>query len=223
VPSRAPGATAVVLRAGEERLALLVDRIEAQREAVLRPLGRIFTGHPFISNATLSGDGQVIFVLDAARLMGWAASLAAVGRGAAAEPTAEQSAADASETATEEDEAAVLWADDSISVRKLAADFLAAEGWTSRTAVDGRDALEKLRQGNFRVLVTDLEMPRMHGYELLQEVRSDPRLKDVPVIVCSSRTSEKHRRAAREAGANGYLTKPFTRQALAEALRALIG
>jgi chemosensory pili system protein ChpA (sensor histidine kinase/response regulator) len=113
----------------------------------------------------------------------------------------------------------VLWADDSISVRKLAGIFLSAEGWTAETATDGLDALTKLRQGRFQVLVTDLEMPRMHGYELLQEIRADPALRSLPVIVCSSRSSEKHRRRAREAGANGYLTKPFTQEALADALR----
>src|SRR5262249_1588512 len=119
-------------------------------------------------------------------------------------------------------EATVLWADDSISVRKLAGHFLSAEGCTAHTAVDGRAALEKLRTGRYKVLVTDLEMPRMHGYDLLREIRNDPRLRHLPVIVCSSRSSEKHRRRAREAGANGYLTKPFTREALAAALREVL-
>ena len=97
--------------------------------------------------------------------------------------------------------------------------FLAAEGFTAHTAVDGRDALEKLRTGRYRVLVTDLEMPRMHGYDLLREIRNDAKLKDLPVVVCSSRSSEKHRRRAQEAGANGYLTKPFTQASLAAVLR----
>jgi chemosensory pili system protein ChpA (sensor histidine kinase/response regulator) len=215
-----PG-TAVVLRVSEQRIALLVDRIEAQREAVVRPLGRLFAGHPFVTSATFSGDGEVIFVLDAGRLEGFLASAAseadAVEEVALPVPSGDAQARD------DEEEATVLWADDSISVRRLAAHFLTAEGFSSRTAVDGRDALEKLRSGSFKVLVTDLEMPRMHGYELLQEIRSDPRLRDLPVIVCSSRSSEKHSRAAREAGANGYLTKPFTREGLAAALRELVG
>jgi chemosensory pili system protein ChpA (sensor histidine kinase/response regulator) len=211
----AVGATAVVLRGGEHRMVLLVDRIEAQREAVVRPLGRLFAGHPFLNSATFAGDGQVIFVLDVGRLADLLGSELAR---AAAETMAAQP--DASEdVAEEQDGATVLWADDSISVRKLGGHFLAAEGFTAQTATDGRDALEKLRRGRYRVLVTDLEMPRMHGYELLTEIRSDPALASLPVIVCSSRSSEKHRRRAQEAGANGYLTKPFTQASLAAALR----
>ncbi len=209
----APGsATAIVLRGASRKLALLVDRIEAQREAVVRPLGRVFAGHPFLTSATFSGDGQVIFVIDVGRLAGLVGALPPLFQ-SEAKPAAE------ADEASEADDAMVLWADDSISVRKLAGHFLEAEGWTARTAVDGRDALEKLRQGKFRVLVTDLEMPRMHGYELLHEIRTDPQLKDLPVIVCSSRSSEKHRRRAQEAGASGYLTKPFTQETLANALR----
>jgi chemosensory pili system protein ChpA (sensor histidine kinase/response regulator) len=209
------GSTAVVLRGGEHRIALLTDRIEAQREAVVRPLGKLFAGHPFLNSATFAGDGQVIFVLDVGRL----ADLIGTELGRAAAEAGARSVADAEDADAENDDATVLWADDSISVRKLGGHFLAAEGWSARTAVDGRDALEKLRQGNYRVLVTDLEMPRMHGYELLTEIRSDPRLASLPVIVCSSRSSEKHRRRAQEAGASGYLTKPFTQATLAAALR----
>jgi chemosensory pili system protein ChpA (sensor histidine kinase/response regulator) len=215
--------TALVLRSHDEsgqRVALLVDRIEAQREAVVRPLGRLFSGHPFITSATFAGDGQVVFVLDAARLPGLATralpapSVEVVDE---VEEVAEQTAKPAPV------EAMVLWADDSISVRKLAGLFLSAEGWTAETAVDGIDALDKLRRGRFRIVVTDLEMPRMHGYELLQEIRSDPQLQDLPVVVCSSRSSEKHRQRAREAGANGYLTKPFTQETLAAVLREYLG
>lgn len=209
-----PGTTAVVLRGGEHRMGLLVDRIEAQREAVVRPLGRLFAGHPFLNSATFAGDGQVIFVLDVGRLADLLGSELAR---AAAEAAGASGASE--EVAEEQDDAMVLWVDDSISVRKLGGHFLAAEGWTAQTAVDGRDALEKLRRGRYRVLVTDLEMPRMHGYELLSEIRSDPRLATLPVIVCSSRSSDKHRRRAQEAGANGYLTKPFTQASLAAALR----
>lgn len=200
--------TALVLQNGDDRVAVLVDRIEAQREAVIRPLGRLFSGHPFITSATFSGDGQVVFVLDANRLPELARQTVA------SPPGADAGTRDVTST-----NATVLWADDSISVRKLAGHFLNAEGWSAETAVDGTDALERLRSGQFQIVVTDLEMPRMHGYELLHEIRADPRLCNLPVVVCSSRSSEKHRRRAREAGANGYLTKPFTQEALASVLR----
>lgn len=208
--SSGPPSTALVVQDGDDRVAVLVDRIEAQREAVIRPLGRLFSGHPFITSATFAGDGQVVFVLDASRLPALAEH---------ATPPVLRTEKGAFAAAAAPTSATVLWADDSISVRKLAGLFLSAEGWSAETAVDGMDALEKLRSGHFQVVVTDLEMPRMHGYELLQEIRADPRLCDLPVVVCSSRSSDKHRRLAREAGASGYLTKPFTQEALAAVLR----
>ncbi|MDG2303654.1 MAG: response regulator [Candidatus Binatia bacterium] len=204
--------TALVVQDGDERIALLVDRIEAQREAVIRPLSRLFSGHPFITSATFAGDGQVVFVLDSSRLPALAQRISTP----KPEAPPESRSLVAGTTPTS---ATVLWADDSISVRKLAGLFLNAEGWSAETAVDGMDALEKLRRGRFQVVVTDLEMPRLHGYELLQEIRADPELSNLPVVVCSSRSSEKHRRRAREAGANGYLTKPFTQEALATVVR----
>ena len=115
---------------------------------------------------------------------------------------------------------AVLVVDDSISVRKLAARFLESEGFEVETAVDGLDALEKLAQGKFRVVMTDLEMPRMHGYDLVEAIKSNPAFSNLPVIVCTSRSGEKHRRRATEVGAEGYITKPFSKEEIiAEILR----
>ncbi|MDG1959831.1 MAG: response regulator [Candidatus Binatia bacterium] len=207
-----PGAdpqTAVILRCGDTRVALLVEKIESQREAVIRPLGPLFHNHPFISSATLRGDGNVVFALDASRLhAAWREHPSGADR-----PL---------EKRTEISEAAVLWAEDSISVRKLAHHFLEGAGVSGDTAVDGREALDRLRSGQYRVLITDLEMPRMHGYELLHAVRNDPQLKEIPVIICSSRGSEKHRQLAQQSGASGYLTKPFTQEAVIAALEAVL-
>ena len=208
-PTQLEAQTAVILRSGEVRVALMVERVESQREAVIRPLGPLFRNHPFISNATLRGDGNVVFALDANRLH-------AAWQNQPACPHNPQS------PGTETSAAAVLWAEDSISVRKLADHFLAGAGVSGETAVDGREALDRLRCGQYRVLITDLEMPRMHGYELLHAVRNDPQLADLPVIICSSRGSEKHRQLARQAGANGYLTKPFTQEAVITALQAVL-
>ena len=201
--------TAVILQSGERRVALLVEKIESQREAVIRPLGPLFRNHPYISSATLRGDGNVVFALDASRLhAAWKTTVGPTGQPPDAAPAVS--------------EAAVLWAEDSISVRKLAHHFLAGAGVSGDTAVDGREALDQLRSGQYRVLITDLEMPRMHGYELLHAVRNDPELENLPVIICSSRGSEKHRQLARQAGANGYLTKPFTQEAVIAALQAVL-
>ncbi|MBI3785956.1 MAG: response regulator [Deltaproteobacteria bacterium] len=196
---------ALILRAGERVMALVIDRIEPQREAVIRPLGRILEAHPFLAGATIAGDGGVIFTLHVGRLFDVLAAEASH------QATFLLGAATDVPISTPR---AVLVVDDSISVRKLATRFLESEGIEVDTAVDGIDALDKLASGRFRLVVTDLEMPRMHGYELVAEIRRLPHLQHLPVIVCSSRSSDKHRNRAREVGAGGYITKPFTKEQL---------
>jgi chemosensory pili system protein ChpA (sensor histidine kinase/response regulator) len=204
-PTPAENAVAVLVRAGDRAMVLIVDRVHAQQEVVIRPLGPLLDTHPFLSGATISGAGAVIFVLHVGRLFDMLASVAArepvfiLGESSDVEPTEAR---------------AVLFVDDSISVRKLAARFLETSGIEVDTAVDGLDALEKLASGRFRLVITDLEMPRMHGYELMAEIRRNPQYRHLPVIVCTSRSSEKHRRRARELGAQGYITKPFTKEQL---------
>lgn len=210
----AGSAVGVVLRAGERAMVLVVDQVRGQQEVVIRPLSPLLEAHPFLSASTISGSGTVIFVLHVGRLfeiLGMAIARALrteTGRGATevAEPLVPSRA--------------ILVVDDSISVRKLAVRFLESEGLEVDTAVDGVDALEKLMTGAFRVVVTDLEMPRMHGYDLIEAIKSNAKLSHLPVIVCTSRSSEKHRRRAHDLGAEGYLTKPFSKEEIvAEIMR----
>jgi chemosensory pili system protein ChpA (sensor histidine kinase/response regulator) len=116
----------------------------------------------------------------------------------------------------------VLFVDDSLSVRKVAERTLVELGVDVTLAVDGVDALEKLRDGTFDLIFTDLEMPRMHGYELIREVRFMPRLKEIPMVVVSSRSGTRHQDQARSVGASDYLTKPFTTQMLKTAIEHLV-
>jgi chemosensory pili system protein ChpA (sensor histidine kinase/response regulator) len=213
-PAPVENAVAVLLRAGDRAMALIVDRVHAQQEVVIRPLGPLLETHPFLSGATISGAGAVIFVLHVGRLFDVLASVAT-----------RQATFILSESsdATPPEARAVLFVDDSISVRKLAARFLETSGLEVDTAVDGLDALEKLASGRFRIVIADLEMPRMHGYELIAEIRRHPRYRHLPVIVCSSRSSEKHKRRARELGAQGYITKPFTKEQLLADIQRLTG
>jgi chemosensory pili system protein ChpA (sensor histidine kinase/response regulator) len=113
----------------------------------------------------------------------------------------------------------VLFIDDSLSVRKVAEKFLKALGTQVVVAVDGVDGLARLREQPFDVVFTDLEMPRMHGYELLREMRYVPEYKDIPVIVVTSRSGEKHRAEAKTLGATDYVTKPFTQEILSDMLK----
>jgi chemosensory pili system protein ChpA (sensor histidine kinase/response regulator) len=116
----------------------------------------------------------------------------------------------------------VLFVDDSVSVRKVAERSLLELGVEVTLAVDGVDALEKLRRGDIDMIFTDLEMPRMHGFELIREVRFIPRFKDLPIVVISSRSGSKHQDQARALGATDYLTKPFTMQVLEGVMTRLL-
>jgi chemosensory pili system protein ChpA (sensor histidine kinase/response regulator) len=211
-PAPLESAAAVILRSGERALALIVDRVQAQHEAAIRSLGPLLEGHPLLSGAVVSGTGAIIFVLHAGRLFDAPAALT--------EQQARHAGTDACGAPSTEGHA-VLFVDDSISVRKVAAHFLETSGLEVDTAVDGLDALEKLETGRFRLVMTDLEMPRTHGYELIAAIRRSPRHRHLPVIVCSSRSSQKHRQRAAEMGAQGYLTKPFTKEQLLAEIQRL--
>ena len=113
----------------------------------------------------------------------------------------------------------VLFVDDSVSVRKVAEMQLKALGAEVTVAVDGMDAMSKLRENQIDLVFTDLEMPRMHGYELIRELRFLPAYKDLPIIVVTSRSGQKHQDQARQLGASEYITKPFTVQVLEAALK----
>jgi chemosensory pili system protein ChpA (sensor histidine kinase/response regulator) len=112
----------------------------------------------------------------------------------------------------------VLFVDDSLSVRKVAEKTLLDLDTEVTLAIDGLEALTKLREGHFDILFTDLEMPRMHGYDLIRELRFLPAYKNLPIIVVSSRSGQKHQEQARTLGASEYLTKPFSAATLEGAL-----
>ena len=102
----------------------------------------------------------------------------------------------------------LLLVDDSVSVRKVVAKMLVRAGYRVSTAADGIEALELMREGTFDAVLSDLEMPRMNGYELIEEVRRKSALAELPILVMTTRAGEKHMRLAFELGATDYLTKP---------------
>ena len=116
----------------------------------------------------------------------------------------------------------LLLVDDSLSIRKIVGMFLSKAGYDVEVATDGVDAIEKLENASFDLIVTDLEMPRMHGYELIAEVRHQANLKNVPIIVLTSRAGEKHQQKAIELGANDYIIKPVDEETLLESVKKLL-
>jgi chemosensory pili system protein ChpA (sensor histidine kinase/response regulator) len=111
--------------------------------------------------------------------------------------------------------------DDSITVRKITSRLLEREGYRVITARDGVDALEQLKKERPAVMLIDIEMPRMDGFDLTRNVRGDPRTMEIPIIVISSRTAPKHRSRASELGVNAYLGKPYEESELLQQIAAL--
>ena len=153
-----------------------------------------------IAGATVLGDGQVVLILNPVAL-------------ASRKPTATvQSAVPVSAAPVVTTTAAlptVMVVDDSLTVRKITSRLLAREGYHVALAKDGVDALEQLLELVPDVVISDIEMPRMDGFDLVRNIRADKRLGNLPIIMITSRTAEKHRRHALEIGASNYLGKPY--------------
>jgi chemosensory pili system protein ChpA (sensor histidine kinase/response regulator) len=116
----------------------------------------------------------------------------------------------------------VMVVDDSITMRKVTSRVLENHSLEVMTAQDGIDAIEKLRERIPDLMLLDIEMPRMDGYQLLEHVRSDARLRHIPIVMITSRAGQKHRRKARSAGANAYLTKPYQEAELVEQVSEML-
>jgi chemosensory pili system protein ChpA (sensor histidine kinase/response regulator) len=212
----------VVLRVGAERIGLQVDALVGQEEIVVKSAGDLLAGHPLFAGATIRGTGELALILDVPALVASSAGRAeklAPGPVRAAAP--EIAAPRAIELPAKRQRAKlrVLFVDDSLSVRRVAEKMLAGLGADVTLATDGFDALARLREAPFDIVFTDLEMPRMHGYDLLRELRFLPAHKELPVVIVSSRSGQKHQDQARALGANDYITKPFSPQTMESALR----
>jgi chemosensory pili system protein ChpA (sensor histidine kinase/response regulator) len=215
--SSAPVTNTVVLaRVADRRIAIGVDRILRKQDIVVKPLGPLLRGHPLFSGATLGGDGQVVLIVDLPRLLeDEQKSLLEAGLSAGG--------GEATMDASGPGHPTILVVDDSLSVRKVIEKHLLSLQFRVELAVDGLDALEKLRARHISLVLTDLEMPRMHGFELIAEMRRHETFRKVPVIVVTSRDADKHRKRATLLGANDYIIKPFSREQLAEHIGQQLG
>lgn len=203
----------LILVLAERRLALMVEDIVGREEIVVKSLGDYLRNVRMFSGATISGEGDVRLILNVAHLFGEetiSTKMSYVGGREAA----------AVETPTRKP--SVLVVDDSISIRKYVQRFLDRSGYEVETATDGMNALEVLAKAKFDAVITDLEMPVMHGYDLIAEMKRNPVFMSIPIIVLTSRAGEKHRQKAIDMGAQDYLVKPFEEQEMIEALKRLL-
>lgn len=196
-----------------QNMALQVDAIAGSRiEVVVKPLGRQLAHIAGISAATIMGDGTVMLILDLIALM----------RNANVSVRSEQQKI-TTQTQNETRKPTILIIDDSVTVRKVTSRLLERNGYDTQVATDGIDALEKLQDMTPDLMLLDIEMPRMDGFEVANQVRHTSRLKDIPIIMITSRTGEKHRERAMAIGVNDYMGKPFQEQVLLDTIASLIG
>lgn len=193
----------LLLRAGAQTLALHVDAMRGNQEIIVKNAGPQLTRIVGMSGATVLGDGEIVLILNPVALA--SRGLAGSESGAARDTPTAPAAAHVP---------TVMVVDDSLTVRKIIGRLLEREGYRVITAKDGVDALEALIETVPDVILSDIEMPRMDGFDLVRNIRADLRTRQVPVIMITSRLADKHRSYAMEIGANHYLGKPYQEEEL---------
>ena len=199
----------LMIEAGEHRAALRVSELQGHREIVIKPVGPQISSITGILGGTITGDGQVVPILDMGPLIRRAFEKSLL-PGFETEHERAERAEEVKRTPL------VMVVDDSITMRRVTARVLEYRGLEVLTARDGLDAVESMFERVPDLILLDIEMPRMDGYELATHVRNDPRLKHVPMVMITSRSGEKHRQHAKDLGVNGYLTKPYQEADLVE-------
>jgi CheY-like chemotaxis protein len=203
----------LVVRAGIGLIGLAVDAIEGTEELVIKSLGTLLAGHPVISGTARSVTGEVILSLNLSTLERWVSEGVAGGSLAIAPAMSLDGPPSGS---------AVLVVDDSISVRRVVARQLRLLGLDVDEVSDGLEALGRLRSRAYGLVVTDLEMPRLDGFELVAEMHRNSALSEIPVVVASTRVDEETRQRVLALGARAFLPKPVDPAALASTVGPLL-
>jgi chemosensory pili system protein ChpA (sensor histidine kinase/response regulator) len=200
----------LLVRAGDQRAAIHVDQLFGNREMVVKNIGPQLARLPGVSGATVMPDGSIVLILNPVQLASRKQH----------SPT-RTTGVEVTSTITAE-APIVMVVDDSITVRKITTRLLEREGYRVVTARDGVDALEQLKGERPALMLIDIEMPRMDGFDLTRNVRGDPRTMDIPIIVISSRSAPKHRSRATELGVNAYLGKPYEEAELLQQIASFL-
>ena len=198
----------VLVRAGDHAVAIHVDAVQGSREIVVKSLGPQFAGVGGISGATILGDGSVVVILDLHALI---RAQRQVGQRATASASSRTSRP-----------RCVMVVDDSVTVRKVTSRLLERQGMDVVVAKDGVEAVALLQERRPDVMLLDIEMPRMDGFEVARQVRHDDRLEELPIVMISSRTGDKHKEHANQLGVNKFLGKPFQENELLATIDELV-
>ena len=221
----------VVANTGNRQIGLVVEEVLGKDEIVIKNLGEYLRRVKLFPGTTIAPDGSLILLIDLNRMVATepnerrslqasasAARVFAPGSEAVARGTIPTDAID-----RVQHERVIVVADDSISVRKFVGRMLEKNGYRVKLAADGLEAAELVTQHGCHLVITDLEMPRMTGYELMVQLRQSPTTRRIPVMVVTSRAGAKHRDRAIKEGATAFLTKPVQEDQLIAAVEQLIG
>jgi chemosensory pili system protein ChpA (sensor histidine kinase/response regulator) len=217
-PAQAPSqrsSPVMMLKNGNERLALQVDEVLGNREVVIKNIGPQLSRMVGIAGATVLGTGDIVLILNPVALVQHLAHHPEA-RTQYAQAAADSPAVQPALSRT------IMVVDDSLTVRRVTQRLLEREGYRVLLAKDGVDALEQLQESKPDLMLVDIEMPRMDGFDLTRNVRGDERTKGIPIIMITSRSADKHRNVALELGVNAYFGKPYQEAVLLEAIESLI-
>ncbi|WP_282271124.1 Hpt domain-containing protein [Stenotrophomonas sp. PS02298] len=200
----------LLVRSGDLRAAVAIDQVLGNREVVVKPVGLQIASVPGIYGATITGEGNVVVILDVAPLV----------RRHLTQP---QQLVEHTETSNQRHVPLVMVVDDSLTMRKVTGRVLERHNLDVAVARDGVEALEQLEERIPDLMLLDIEMPRMDGYELATAMRADPRYKNIPIVMITSRSGDKHRQRAFEIGVQRYLGKPYQELDLMRNVYDLLG
>ncbi len=197
------GKYVIICNVSDKKVGLIVDDVIGQEETIIKTMHGFLEGLQIYSGTTISGDGSIRFVLNPINIF----------------EEEFQPLSTIQTYAKEYASKSILVVDDSLSVRKYASSFLEAKNFNVYTASNGVEALNILYETPVDMIITDLEMPVMHGYEFISRVKASDELKEIPIVVLTSRSGEKHKEKAATMGAEDYLIKPFDEESLFSILR----
>ncbi len=215
----------VIVRTAGAPIGLLVDELLGRQEIVIKSLGPLKPlERSFFGGATIDPEGRVVLVIDPSRLPSRGAKESGVRA-----PFSKTTSLPEPHLPQEEllsdtpQEACLLLIDDSLSIRKFVGRMLESAGYHFDTAVDGEDGLRKASTTSYRMILTDLEMPKLNGFEVIQAIRSRPETRHTPVVVMTTRARDKHRQMAMSLGATSYISKPVEERMLLHEVERWIG
>ena len=209
----------VVIRSAAQRVALHVDEVVGNQEVVVKNVGPQLARLPGLAGVTLLPSGQVALIYNPVAL----ATLYGTAAHALMQQTPLALPEPVAALAPSSQAPLVLVVDDSLTVRRVTQRLLVREGYRVTTAKDGLDALERLAEERPTVLLSDIEMPRMDGFDLVRNVRADPKLAELPVVMITSRIAQKHRDYAASLGVDHYLGKPYSEEELLSIVGRYVG